>query len=80
MDYAIIKSGKTNLLKVIILTDWPDYEWEDFNIVRERESGDIKWFEEEEEAIAFMMEHFDHSMIEPQYFQTFDKTGDYYIG
>lgn len=35
MDYAIIDTTE-NLLEVIKLTDWQDYEWNDFAVLREK--------------------------------------------
>ncbi|MEX0596626.1 MAG: hypothetical protein WD512_09005 [Candidatus Paceibacterota bacterium] len=79
MDYAIIKS-RNDLLEVVRLSDWQSYEWDDFYVVREKEKGGIKWFNEEPDAIDFMLEHFDKTIINPKYFNQTDNTGGYYIG
>lgn len=42
--YAIIKSGATKLLEVIRITDWQDYEWSDFNTLKDSETDKILLF------------------------------------
>lgn len=79
MDYAIIKSGWTNLLEVIRLSDWDSWEWDNFATVKSKEDNEIKWFDKEYEAVDFMLEHFSNEMINPKYYKHEDNTGEYYI-
>lgn len=79
MDYAIIKSGNTNLLEVIKLSDWQDYEWNEFSVVNSYEDHDIKWFSYEYEAVDFILENFNKEMINPKYFTLESLNGEYYI-
>lgn len=79
MDYAIIKAGDTGLLEVIKLTDWFDYEWDNFHTVKSKEDNQIVWFEDEDEATLFMLDKFPHEMIDKKYFKEESIGGDYYI-
>ena len=79
MHYAIIKSGSDGFLKVIKLSDWFDYEWDDFTTVKSKEDGDIKWFWDEGDAVDFMIENFPRTMISSEYFKETSFNGEYYI-
>lgn len=62
-ECAIIESGTYNCkLDVIMLTDWFEWEWKDFSVLMD-ENDDIKWFDEEQEAIDFVFDNFDKSVI-----------------
>lgn len=74
--YAIIKSDS---LKVIRLTDWQDYEWDDFNTVRDVETDEILLFDSKKGAINFMMENFNHEIIDKSYFKNYSTGGEYYF-
>jgi len=79
MDYAIIKSGHTNLLEVIKLSKWNSWEWDNFSTVKSVEDNDIKWFDEEKEAIDFMLNNFPMSIIDSKYFKSYINDRKYYI-
>lgn len=79
MDYAIIKAANTDLLEVVKLTDWNDYEWDDFTTVKSKEDNRIVWFEYKDTAVLFMLDKFTHEMINPKYFKDTSNCGDYYL-
>ena len=79
MDYTIVLSGSSKKLTVIKLRDWDSWEWDDFNTVKEKATDNIKWFDSEVEAIEFMFENFDHSIIEEEYFKNYSNDRKYYF-
>ena len=76
MSYAIIKA---DFLEVVRLTDWQDYEWDDFNTVRDVENDEILWFLDESDAVEFMFENFDEKLINIKYFKNYSTGGEYYF-
>lgn len=59
--WAVIQSGEDNKITTIPLSDWNFWEWDDFKTVKK--NGSIAWFEEKEEAIDFIFEHFNREEI-----------------
>lgn len=78
--YAIIRSGKTGKLEVVNLADWNDWEWSDFDAVRDITTNEIKFFDKEEDAVSLMICVFPNHMIDPKYFKDKSLCGLYYIG
>ena len=75
-EWAIIRSGDNNKIKTIRLTDWFSYEWSDFLTVKK--DGDIVWFDEKEEAVEFIFEHFEVSDIDDELIRDQKLPGDYH--
>lgn len=63
-EWAIIRSGENDKIKTIRLTDWFSYEWNDFRTVKK--DDEIVWFDEKEEAVEFIFEHFEVSDIDEE--------------
>lgn len=77
--YAIIKSGATKLLEVIRITDWQDYEWSDFNTLKDSETDKILLFPDRLSAIDFMIENFNKEIINEKYFTNYSKDYKFYF-
>lgn len=77
MNYAIVKTF--SLLEVIKLSNWDEYEWDDYSTVRSKKDNDIVWFEEECDAIEFMIKNFNKELINDKYFKETSIDGNYYI-
>lgn len=75
-EWAIIRSGASNKIKTIRLTDWLPYEWSDFQTVKK--DGEIVWFDEKEEAVEFIFEHFEVWDIDDELIDDQKLPGDYH--
>ena len=75
-EWAIIRSGDSNKIKTIRLTDWFSYEWDDFLTVKK--DGEIVWFDEKEEAVEFIFEHFEVWDIDDELIRDQKLPGDYH--
>lgn len=77
--YAIIKSGTTELLEVIRITDWQDYEWAYFNTLNDSETDEILLFSDKLSAIDFMLKNFNKELIDEKYFTNYSKDYKFYF-
>lgn len=59
--WAVIQSGEDNKITTIPLSNWNFWEWNDFRTIKKED--EIVWFEEKEEAIDFIFEHFNREEI-----------------
>ena len=63
-EWAVIKSGKTKKVKAIRLTDWYEWEWNDFATIKKED--DIIWFGEKEKANDFITDNFEKREIDDE--------------
>lgn len=61
-EWAVIRSGSSKKIKSIRLTDWFEWEWNDFSTIKNKD--DIIWFDEKEEANDFITETFERHEID----------------
>lgn len=78
-EWAVIKSGQDDKIKSIKLSDWEEYEWDDFAVLKDTDENQIQWFEDEEKAIDFIFENFDESLISQKLLLERKIPSDYYF-
>lgn len=62
-EWAVIESGIDDKIDIIQLGQWDTYEWSDFTTMKDNETDEITWFETKQEAIDFVLENFDRTLI-----------------
>lgn len=78
-EYAIIRNSKNSLLTIIPLGEYESYEWGDFSVLKNKEDKDIVWFENEDDAVEFLITNFNKNQIDPKHFKETSIDGKYYI-
>lgn len=78
-EWVVIESGVEDMIDVIQLGHWDTYEWEDFTTMKDTETDEIKWFETKREAIDFVLEHFDKSVIAKELLSELKGISGYYF-
>ena len=78
MKYAITIPGSTHKLDVINLSDWEDWELDEFNTLRNNnDKNDIVLFPTKDEAIEFLLENFEREIIDKQLLRDYSVSKGY---